>query len=109
MKLTEQEQKAVERFAAALRERWGSEIIEIHLFGSKARGDAGPESDVDLLVITERDDWRLKDEIGRVATEILLAEGVYLSVKVLGRAPYQRFVALEAPFIKNVLREGVAV
>ncbi len=109
MKLTEQEQKAVERFATALRERWGSEIIEIYLFGSKARGDAGPESDVDLLVVTERDDWRLKDEIGRVATEILLAEGIYLSIKVLGGALYQRLVALGAPFIKNVLREGVAV
>ena len=107
MRLTGQEQKAVERFAATLRERWGSEILEIHLFGSKARGDAGPESDVDLLIVTERNDWKLKDEIGRVATKILLAEGIYLSIKVLGKAIYQRFVALEAPFIKNVLREGV--
>ena len=109
MRLTEQEQKAVERFATTLRERWGSEIIEIHLFGSKARGDAGPESDVDLLVVTERTDWRLKDEIGRVATKILLAEGIYLSIKVLGKSLYQRLVALEAPFIKNVLREGASV
>ena len=109
MKLTDQEQRAVERFAATLRERWGREILEIHLFGSKARGDAGPESDVDLLIVTERDDWKLKDEIGRVATAILLSEGIYLSIKVLGKALYQRFVALEAPFIKNVLREGVSV
>ena len=109
MKLTDQEQKAVEHFTTTLRERWGSEILEIHLFGSKARGDARSESDVDLLVVTERSDWRLKDEIGRVATKILLAEGIYLSIKVLGKSLYQRLVALEAPFIKNVLREGVAV
>lgn len=76
MKLTEQEQKAVEHFATALRERWTSEIVEIHLFGSKARGDAGLESDVDLLVVTERTDWKLKDEIGRVATKILLGVAV---------------------------------
>ena len=109
MRLSEQEQKAVEHFAATLRERWGSEILEIHLFGSKARGDAGPESDVDLLIVTERNDWKLKDEIGRVATAILLSDGIYLSIKVFGKTIYQRFVALEAPFIKNVLREGVAV
>ena len=100
---------AVERFSATLRERWGNEILEIHLFGSKARGDARPESDVDLLVVTERNDWRLKDEIGRVATEVLLTEGIYLSIKVLGKSLYQRLVALEAPFIKNVLGEGIAV
>ena len=109
MRLTEREQKAVEHFATTLRERWGSEILEIHLFGSKARGNAGPESDVDLLIVTERNDWKLKDEIGRIATAILLSEEIYLSIKVLGRAVYQRLVALEAPFIKNVLREGIAV
>ena len=109
MKLTVQEQKAVERFATTLRERWGSEIVEIHLFGSKARGDAGPESDIDLLVVTKRDDWKLKDQIGWIATEILLAEGIYLSIKVLGEATYERLVSLEAPFVRNVLREGVAV
>ena len=109
MKLTEREEKAVEHFATALRERWGSEIVEIHLFGSKARGDAGPESDIDLLVVTKRDDWKLKDQIGRIATEILLAEEIYLSIKVLGEALYERLVSLEAPFVKNVLREGVAV
>lgn len=109
MRLTDQEQRAVEHFSAALRERWGSEIREIHLFGSKARGDAGPESDVDLLIVTERNDWKLKDEIGRVATKILLAEGIYLSIKVLGETIYQRLVALDAPFVKDVLREGVAV
>ena len=109
MRLTDQEQQAVEHFTATLRERWGREILEIHLFGSKARGDAGPESDVDLLIITERNDWKLKDEIGRVATKILLAEGIYLSIKVLGKILYQRLVTLEAPFIKNVLQEGVLV
>ena len=109
MRLTEQEQRAVEHFATTVRERWGSEIIEIYLFGSKARGDAGPESDIDLLVVTERSDWKLKEQIGRVATDILLTEGIYLSIKVFGKTLCQRLVALEAPFVKNVLREGAPV
>ena len=109
MKLTTEEQKAVEQFATTLRQRWGSRIVEIRLFGSKARGDAGPESDVDLLIVTERDDWQLKEQIGRVSTDILLAQGIYLSIKVVGKSLYQRLVALEAPFITNVLREGALV
>lgn len=109
MKLTGEEQKAVDQFAATLRQRWGSQIVEIRLFGSKARGDAGPESDVDLLIVTARDDWKLKDQIGRVSTDILLAQGVYLSIKVVGHSLYQRLIALEAPFLKNVLREGAPV
>jgi hypothetical protein len=38
--------------AGTLRQRWGIRVIGV--FGSLARGDAGPDSDVDLLVEFER-------------------------------------------------------
>ena len=40
---------------------------KIILFGSYARGDAGPDSDVDLLIVTtpEEFEWR-KDTIGTI-------------------------------------------
>ncbi len=45
---------------AALCRRW--KIRELSLFGSLARGEAGPDSDVDLLVEYEPDaDWSLFD------------------------------------------------
>ncbi len=69
--------------------------MSVHLFGSKARGDALEESDIDVLVVTQRDDWRLKEQIGKVATTILLDYGVYLSVKVLGKSFHQRWVNLD--------------
>ena len=109
MSLTVQEQHTLQQFKKALGERFGSDIVEIRVFGSKARGDAGPESDLDVLVVTERDDWRLKEQIGRVATGILLEEGIYLSIKVFGRSFYQQLVEMETPFIKNVLRESIPV
>ena len=37
----------------SLREIYGSRLRRLVLFGSQARGDAGPESDVDLLVVLE--------------------------------------------------------
>lgn len=36
---------------ASLREIYGPRLRHLILFGSQARGDAGPESDVDLLVV----------------------------------------------------------
>lgn len=109
MSLTVQEQHAVRRFKETLFERLGDEIVEIRVFGSKARGDAGPESDLDVLVVTRQENWRLKEKIGQVATAILLEEGIYLSIKVFGQPFYRRLVELQTPFIKNVLREGVLV
>ncbi len=107
MKLEEQEEKALKRFKEILTERFGQEIVSVHLFGSKARGDVHQESDIDILVVTQQDDWRLKEQIGKVATQVLLDYGIYLSVKVLGRSFREKLVNVDSPFIRNVLREGI--
>ncbi|MBI1883921.1 MAG: nucleotidyltransferase domain-containing protein [Chlamydiae bacterium] len=109
MFLSPQERSALQDFKKVLLERFRSQVSEIFLFGSKARGDSKSDSDIDVLVITQQDDWKLKDKIGRLATDILLDEGIYLSIKVLGQKHYQYMKWLEAPFIKNVLKEGILV
>lgn len=107
--LPKQEEKALRQFKESLLEQFGNEIVGIRLFGSKARGDARLDSDIDVLVITRQDDWHIKEGIGKIATRILLDEGVYLSIKVLGKPTYQRLMVLKSPFLRNISREGVRV
>ena len=109
MKLEKQDEKALKSFKEILTQQFGSEIVSIHLFGSKARGDAHAGSDVDVLVVTQKDDWRLKEQIGKVATKILLDDGIYLSVKVLGQALRQRLLYVGSPFIRNIQNEGIVL
>ena len=70
--LPKRKEKALRRFKELLLEQFENEIVGIRLFGSKARGDARFDSDIDVLVITRRDDWQLKEAIGKVVTSILL-------------------------------------
>lgn len=109
MQLTHKEVKALRRFKKMLVQQLGGEIKGVRLFGSKARGDATTESDIDVLVVTQGDDWHLKGEIGRLATAILLEDGVYLSVKVLGESLYQRIRKYQSPFLIHIEREGVSL
>jgi predicted nucleotidyltransferase len=46
--------KIAEAVAADLRELYGGRVRRILLFGSWARGDAHPESDIDLLVVLDQ-------------------------------------------------------
>ena len=47
-------------FTAAVRQAFGGRVYCIGLQGSRARGEAGPDSDIDTVVILDRwapDDW----------------------------------------------------
>ena len=109
MSLEKQEEKALKHFKEVLTQQFSSEVVSIHLFGSKARGDSHAASDIDVLVVTQQDDWRLKEEIGKVATKILLDDGIYLSIKVMGRFLQKRLIDVGSPFIRNIQSEGIVI
>ena len=56
----------LDRFCAALRQEYGARIERIVLYGSRARGDARPDSDYDIALFLHdlEDVW---GEIGRLA------------------------------------------
>ncbi len=94
-------------FAVKAREACGDAIEEIILFGSVARGDDRPDSDIDILVITSREDFRLREYLTGLAFDLLMQTGERLSVKVLSRADVAAH--RQYPFIRHLLRDGMAV
>jgi predicted nucleotidyltransferase len=71
------------RFRAALGEVYGPRLDRVVLFGSRARGDAGPDSDYDVAVFL-KEPGELWDELGRLAhitTSILSDTGAVISAK----------------------------
>jgi predicted nucleotidyltransferase len=77
----------------------------VYLFGSHARGDAGPDSDLDLLVIVP-DDAPPERRRSRLAYEALRGTGVAADVVVwtLGYFERRRQVLASLPAV--VGREG---
>lgn len=45
--------EVVHEYAAGLRDLLGDRLVSVVLFGSVARGEAGPYSDIDLLIVIE--------------------------------------------------------
>lgn len=80
----------------------------IYLFGSKARGDAGPDSDYDLLVIVP-DDAPPERRRSALAYEVLWEAGTPADVLVWEKASFERRLHVVASLPATVMREGKLV
>jgi predicted nucleotidyltransferase len=95
----------IQALGPQLREAIGNRLDALWLFGSRARGDASPDSDYDLLVVV--------DEVSSVVEERILDLQVELLdrydalVGVLLRTTQQWRDAQGFPLAENIRREGI--
>ena len=77
----------------------------IYLFGSVARGEAGPDSDYDLLVVVP-DDAPPERKQSRLAYEVLWGTATAVDVVVCRHSYFEERRHLKASLPGTVLREG---
>jgi len=78
---------------------------EIYLFGSKAREEAGPDSDYDLLLVVP-DDAPPERRRSRLAYQVLRGTRAAADVLVWRRTDFDRRLHLAASLPATVKREG---
>jgi predicted nucleotidyltransferase len=93
---------------AGLAALYGARLERVVLFGSRARGDAEPESDIDvMIVLREPADWRAeKDRYMGLATELSLKYDAVIMPFITDARTY---ADSDYSLYENVRREGVAV
>ena len=76
------------------------------LYGSQARGDARPDSDIDLLILVDQPELTPEEELAFARTLYLveLETGVIISPLVMLRRVWE---SITTPFKLNVMKEGV--
>ncbi len=105
--LRENERTAVKQLKARLARDFG--LVELRLFGSKARGDSNPESDVDLVIVVREHDWRTDFRIYGVCFRIGLEYDVLLAPVVYSQTEFESDLTRATPFYQSVAAQGVTV
>jgi uncharacterized protein len=96
---------ALARFRAALGDIYGDQIERVVLFGSRARGDARPDSDYDVAVFLKNfhDRWSEVDRLIPVVTDILYDDGAFIHAMPYREGAYRD----RTPLMHEMRREGL--
>lgn len=90
-----------------LEERFGPGLVRFVVFGSYARGDNTPDSDIDVMVsLAGEMNAQIQVEIWDIALDIDVEYDVVLDVHVFSEHEIQNTLMGATPLMETVLSEG---
>jgi predicted nucleotidyltransferase len=101
------EQLAISKFVDRLQQHYPERVYRTVLFGSKARGDSGPWSDIDILVVVDQDDWRFSHAISNLAADVSLEYDVLIGPRVIGQERWERMKRYRFSLYQNIIADGI--
>jgi predicted nucleotidyltransferase len=97
----------LKELSETLKRGLGQSIKDIILFGSRARGDAYPESDYDLLILVDKETKEIEDKIFNISCEIGWKHNVIITSFVHEKSFYEK--ERYEPLFMNIRKEGVSI
>ena len=109
LQLTPDETTWLAEYRQALSERHPGAVVRMLVYGSKARGESHPDSDVDVLLIVKNDADSLKRTLRDTGYELAATSDAVPSILAYTEDEWQERAGKGYPFQKAVERDGVSV
>ena len=77
---------------------------KIILFGSAARGDSGPDSDADFLIIKRQTPYYGSDRIRELS--LMIERNIPVDFLIYRPEEFEKRLGMGDPFLKAILKEG---
>lgn len=104
--MQERDRAILEQFAVRVRALYPS--ARMWAFGSRTRGQAQSDSDLDVCVVLDRLDPEIRSIISEIAWEVGFAQDLLICTVVFSREMFERGPASASPLVRTIREEGVA-
>ncbi len=103
------EQEMLSELVNGLLDIFGENLMEVILYGSVARGEEGPESDIDVAVLINNSrSSKQREKFIDLATDLDLKYGKVLSIVDIEQEKLEKWGQV-LPFYRNVREEGIVL
>ena len=99
--------RALTEFRDRLARRFGTDLLDVRLFGSFARGEADEESDVDVFVLLRTAGWAERRAVLDAAGDLFYERDLLISPTIFDAARYEAWRREERPLVMDIERDGV--
>jgi uncharacterized protein len=105
LRLSKNEQSALHRLNKELEANFG--LVDFRIFGSKARGDAVEDSDIDVMIELEDYTPAIESKLDDMIFSINLEHDTFISATIFDREELESGPLSESPIYKVIEREGI--
>ena len=107
MPILSNEKKALNALRTALLENYS--LLDLRLFGSKAKGTDSHDSDLDVMIVLEDYSPSIESEIDDLIFEINLKYNCFITALYFSRKELELGPLAESPIYKKILQEGITL
>jgi predicted nucleotidyltransferase len=107
--LSKIEKEAIEEVKDRLVKKYKNRLLLLKLYGSKARGDSHPDSDIDILAVVKRDSLKIRDEFFEESYQVMSKHDFrfLICLAVMGKHEFEMYKNGNFSFYRNISREGI--
>ncbi len=103
--------RVLAEFRRRLPDKLKNNLKRIIVYGSRARGDAAEDSDLDVAVLVKEKNSKIEKELEDIAYDVMweFDFNPIISLKVFSHSRFQDAIDQGFSFYRHVMKEGVAV
>ncbi len=104
---SEQVQRMLSDYVQKMTTHYPQDLLSITLYGSQARGDAHPESDIDLFLVVQDNSPTLREAFHDLAWEVQFKHDMVISDIIRSEEQAHKMQMQRFPYYQNIEKEGI--